>query len=122
MSNLKMVQVGTDINDNPVYNVMNEDDKLVTTTIMTEAEAKAMIEGTPEPAPVEEVAEGAVEEIIEKAITSDAPNYESMTKVELESLMRDHGIELDRRKTKSDLLAEVDEYFASVLHTPNKEN
>ena len=23
-----MVQVGTDINDNPVYNVMNEDDKL----------------------------------------------------------------------------------------------
>jgi len=115
MSNLKMVQVGTDMNDNPVYNVMNEDDKLVTTTIMTEAEAKAMIEGTPEPAPVEEVVEEAVEEIIEEAITSDAPNYESMTKVELESLMRDHGIELDRRKTKSDLLAEVDEYFASHM-------
>tara|TARA_R100000781_G_C4063346_1_gene121842 strand:- start:352 stop:708 length:357 start_codon:yes stop_codon:yes gene_type:complete len=118
MSNLKMVQVGTDINDNPVYNVMNEDDKLVTTTIMTEAEAKAMIEGTPDPAPVEEVVEKAIEE----AVSTDAPNYESMTKVELESLMRDHGIELDRRKTKSDLLAEVDEYFASVLHTPNKEN
>ena len=113
-----MVQVGTDINDNPVYNVMNEDDKLVTTTIMTEAEAKAMIEGTPDPAPVEEVVEKAIEE----AVSTDAPNYESMTKVELESLMRDHGVELDRRKTKSDLLAEVDEYFASVLHTPNKEN
>ena len=118
MSNLKMVQVGTDINDNPVYNVMNEDDKLVTTTIMTEAEAKAMIEGTPEPAPVEEVAEEAVEE----TASADVPNYGSMTKVELESLMRDHGIELDRRKSKSDLLAEVDEYFASVLHTPSKEN
>ena len=85
---------------------------------MTEAEAKAMIEGTPEPAPVEEVVEKAIEE----AVSTDAPNYESMTKVELESLMRDHGVELDRRKTKSDLLAEVDEYFASVLHTPNKEN
>jgi hypothetical protein len=31
MSNLKMVQVGTDINDNPVYNVVDENDKLVTT-------------------------------------------------------------------------------------------
>ena len=34
-----------------------------------------------------------------------------MTKKELEKFMRKHGIELDRRKTKADLLARVDKFF-----------
>jgi hypothetical protein len=38
-----------------------------------------------------------------------------MTKVELEALMRDHGVELDRRLTKSDLLEQVDIYFKETF-------
>jgi hypothetical protein len=32
MAGLKMIQVGTDVHDNPVYNVVKEDGKLATTT------------------------------------------------------------------------------------------
>ena len=44
---------------------------------------------------------------------SDSMSYEQflMNKVELEASMREHGIELDRRKSKGDLLEQVDEYF-----------
>jgi hypothetical protein len=35
-----------------------------------------------------------------------------MTKLELEAMMREHGVELDRRKSKGELLKEVDAYFA----------
>ena len=34
-----------------------------------------------------------------------------MTKLELEAMMREHGVELDRRKS-GELLKEVDAYFA----------
>jgi len=121
MAHLKMVQVGTDVHDNPVYNVMDENDKLVKTTIFTEAEALAMISGVEaEAAPVEEAevieeVEAVIEEV-EEVIegveeSSDVPDYGSMTKVQLEALMREHGIELDRRKSKGDLLEQVDGYF-----------
>ena len=43
--------------------------------------------------------------------SSARPSYKSMNKVELEAFMREHGIELDRRKSKGDLLEQVDEYF-----------
>jgi hypothetical protein len=122
MAHLKMVQVGTDVHDNPVYNVVDENDKLVKTTIFTEAEALAMISGVEaEAAPVEEAEEiieeveaviEEVEEVIEGVEeSSDVPDYGSMTKVQLEALMREHGIELDRRKSKGDLLEQVDGYF-----------
>ena len=122
MAHLKMVQVGTDVHDNPVYNVVDENDKLVKTTIFTEAEALAMISGVEaEAAPVEEAEEiieeveaviEEVEEVIEGVEeSSDGPDYGSMTKVQLEALMREHGIELDRRKSKGDLLEQVDGYF-----------
>ena len=58
--------------------------------IKTKAEAQAMIGG---------------EEI------SDTENYHGMNKKDLETFMRGHGIELDRRKTKSDLLKQVDDFF-----------
>ena len=45
MSDLEMVQVGTNINDEPVYNVKRKGGGLVSTTIFTEAEALAMLEG-----------------------------------------------------------------------------
>ena len=39
------------------------------------------------------------------------PKYADMSKLELEALMRDEGIELDRRKSKAKLLAEVKAHF-----------
>ena len=127
MAHLKMVQVGTDVHDNPVYNVVDENDKLVKTTIFTEAEALAMISGVEaEAAPVEEAEEiieeveaviEEVEEVIEEVEeSSDVPDYGSMTKVQLEALMREHGIELDRRKSKGDLLEQVDGYFKGYFN------
>jgi len=35
----------------------------------------------------------------------------SMSKIELEKLMRMHDVELDRRKTKEQLLTEVQTFF-----------
>ena len=40
-----------------------------------------------------------------------APKYADMSKLELEAFMRDEGIELDRRKSKAKLLAEVKAHF-----------
>jgi len=39
------------------------------------------------------------------------PKYASMTKLQLETLMRGYGVELDRRRTKASLLEEVREHF-----------
>jgi hypothetical protein len=36
-------------------------------------------------------------------------SFDDMTKLELESTGRQHGIELDRRKSKSDLIEELEE-------------
>ena len=114
-----MVQVGTNVHDEPVYNVMDENDKLVKTTIFTEAEALTMISGVEESAPVEEV-----EEVIEEVATPEPENsrevpnhsYKNMTKTQLEAFMRGHGVELDRRKSKSDLLEQVDGYFKGYFN------
>ena len=48
-----------------------------------------------------------------KEETTIVPNYETMTKLELEETMRFHDIELDRRKNKKDLLKEVEMFFKS---------
>ena len=45
----------------------------------------------------------------EAELMDDEVDLESMTKVELEALGRKHGIELDRRKNKSDLIEELKE-------------
>ena len=117
MSDLKMIQVGTDVHDNPVYNVIYKDTgKLFSTTIFTEAEAKAKVEKTEAEPSIEEVEEvEEVEEIEEEPEAAEdkasIPDYHSMTKLELEALMREHNVELDRRKSKSDLLEEVDTFF-----------
>ena len=45
---------------------------------------------------------------------SDRPaELEDLTKVELEALGRKHGVELDRRKKKEDLIAELTEVLPS---------
>ena len=58
-----------------------------------------------EPAPV--VEEAPVEEAIEE-VAEEAVSFEDMTKVQLEEYGRGVGIELDRRKKKSDLIAELE--------------
>ena len=107
MTGLKMIQVGTDVHDNPVYNVIKEDGKLATTTIMTEAEAQAMISGE------DKVVEAVVEELEEDL--SHIPDYKGMGKKKLEETMRSYGIELDRRKSKSALLKEVEMFFSGYF-------
>ena len=56
----------------------------------------------PEPEVVE--IEEEVHEIIEDDETVEDLEYEEMSKVELEELGREHGIELDRREKKSSLI------------------
>ena len=70
-------------------------------TEVQESEVPAM-----EPAPEEEV---VIEDMpgVEIAETVDSPDFESMTKVELEEYGRTIGIELDRRKKKSALIEEL---------------
>ena len=62
-----------------------------------------------EPAPIVEEVSIEEEAVIEEAPAAEdpKPNFESMTKVELEAYGRTIGIELDRRKKKSDLIAEL---------------
>ena len=138
MANLKMVQVGTNVHDEPVYNVMDENDKLVKTTIFTEAEALTMISGVEESAPVEEAeeiieeVEAVIEEVeeLEEVATPEPENsrevpnhsYKNMTKTQLEAFMRGHGVELDRRKSKSDLLEQVDGYFKGYFNIQELRN
>ena len=54
--------------------------------------------------PVVEEVEEAVEEVVEES----SPDFNSMTKVQLEEYGRTIGIELDRRKKKSALIEELE--------------
>jgi hypothetical protein len=89
---------------------------------MTKAEALAMINGTEvEDTVIEEiigtpVVEDVVEEVVTVTVTvtdktTTVPDYKDMDKKELEALMRTHDIELDRRKSKKELMMEVDSFF-----------
>ena len=98
MSDIEMFHVGENENGEKLYNLRYVKGGMsLPTPSMTEAQALAKINGT-------EVAEEVV-------TTADVPNYKSMKKIELEALMRTHGIELDRRKSKKDLMMEVDTFF-----------
>ena len=48
---------------------------------------------------------------VKPAASPKKPKYDDMSKLELEAFMREEGIELDRRKSKAKLLAEVKAYF-----------
>tara|TARA_R110000823_G_scaffold40450_2_gene107298 strand:- start:158 stop:463 length:306 start_codon:yes stop_codon:yes gene_type:complete len=98
MSDIEMFHVGENESGEKLYNLRYVKGGVsLPTPSMTEAQALAKINGT-------EVTE-------EVATTTDAPDYKSMKKIELEALMRTHGIELDRRKSKKDLMMEVDTFF-----------
>lgn len=98
MSDIEMFHVGENESGEKLYNLRYvKGGRPLPTPSMIEAQALAKINGT-------EVTE-------EVATTTDTPDYNSMKKIELEALMRTHGIELDRRKSKKDLMIEVDTFF-----------
>jgi len=110
MSDIEMFHVGENESGEKLYNLRYVKGGVsLPTPSMTEAQALAKINGT---------------EVIEDTLTMtapvdnttivtviDVPDYKSMTKTELETEMRYHGIELDRRKSKKDLMIEVDTFF-----------
>jgi len=103
MNDIEMFHVGENEDGNKLYNLRYVKGGMsLPTPSMTEAEALARINGTE----VEIVSVKPVEEVV-----TIAPDYKTMKKIELEALMRKHDIELDRRKSKADLLAEVDAFF-----------
>jgi len=60
-----------------------------------------------EPEVITEVPQPVIQTLTEAPI--GGKSLDEMTKIELEALGRTHGIELDRRKSKADLIDEVKE-------------
>jgi len=103
MSDIEMFHVGQNEDGDKLYNLRYVKGGMsLPTPSMTEAQALARINGTE----VEIVSVKPVEEVV-----TIVPDYKTMKKIELEALMRKHDIELDRRKSKADLLTEVDAFF-----------
>ena len=70
----------------------------------------------PAPAPepvVEEVHEEPVVEEVHEEPVEEEVNLENMSKRQLESYGREHGIELDRRHSKVRLLEELGEHLSN---------
>lgn len=98
MSDIEMFHVGENDNGEALYNLRYvKGGRSLPTPSMTESEALAKINGT------------EIVTVSEK--TTIVPDYKGMTKKELELFMREHSIELDRRKTKADLLEQVENFF-----------
>ena len=101
---MELIQNGTFATGEPVYQIAEKNSDGTHTTVvfdpMTKEEAEARLKSM-----------GGTT-VSDETTSDDSPNYESMSKLELEAMMREHGVELDRRKSKSELLKEVDAYFA----------
>ena len=112
MSDIEMFHVGQNEDGDKLYNLRYVKGGMsLPTPSMTEAQALARINGTEVEAVV---VEPVVEEVVTVTVTEETtivPDYKAMKKIELEALMREYDIELDRRKSKADLLAEVDAFF-----------
>ena len=64
----------------------------------------------PEPMMLKESPTNFEEAKVELMTEDNLPSeFEDMTKLELEAIGREHGIELDRRKNKADLIEELKE-------------
>jgi len=92
MSDIEIFHVGENSEGEDLYNLRYvKGGRSLPTPSMTKAEALARINGT--------------------QLDAAEKSYKDMTKKELELFMRELDIELDRRKTKDDLLKQVDEFF-----------
>ena len=105
---MELIQNGTFATGEPVYQIAEKNSDGTHTTVVFDPMTK-------------EEAESRLKSMGGTTVSDDSPNYKSMTKLELEAMMREHGVELDRRKSKGELLKEVDAYFAHVLHTPSED-
>lgn len=101
-----MIPAGMDLNNNPVYKICHNDGRWYDTATYSKEKAEEIV-GVEFVEQVEEVQE--VQEVI---VEEPSSSFENMTKLELEALMRKHNIELDRRKTKKDLVEAVTDYFS----------
>jgi len=101
---MELIKNGTFATGEPVYQIAEKNSDGTHTTVvfdpMTKEEAEARLKSM-----------GGTT-VSDETTSDDSPNYESMSKLELEAMMREHGVELDRRKSKGELLKEVDAYFA----------
>jgi len=72
-----------------------------------------LLRGVSAPAPKVEAApapEPVVEEVVvEEPVVEQPISFEEMSKEELEAYGREHGVELDRRRSKKALIAELEE-------------
>ena len=88
MSEYKMVEVGTDSNGNSLYHVREVNGgSLVSDKELTATEALSLMNGGSNSKP-----------------TKETSVIKNMSKLELEAMMRTHGIELYRRKSKGELV------------------
>lgn len=101
MAELEMVHVQNGTGNNPLYRIREVGGEWVSEAILKEHQALAYLEAHTS----KEVVVVVTEE------TTVVPDYMNMTKVQLEELMREHGVELDRRKSKKALLSEVKTFF-----------
>lgn len=103
---VEMIKIGENEKGEDLFNLQYvKGGKSLPTPSMTKAEAFAMINGT-------EVKKPIVKPVaIIKETTVEISDYKKMTKKELEVFMRKHGIELDRRKSKNDLLLKVENFL-----------
>ena len=110
MSKLEMIHVKNGEGNNPLYQIgvrhADGTHTAVRSDILKEHQAVALLAEL-QPAVVEEVVEEGVEEVVEEFVS----DFDAMSKVELEAIMREHGVELDRRIKKKDLLLTVKSYF-----------
>ena len=96
---MELIQNGTFATGEPVYQIAEKNSDGTHTIVVFDPMTK-------------EEAEARLKSMGGTTVSYDSPNYKSMTKLELEAMMREHGVELDRRKSKGELLKEVDAYFA----------
>ena len=67
-----------------------------------------LLRGVSAPAPKVEAAP-APEPVVEAPVAEEPTSFEEMSKEELEAYGREHGVELDRRRSKKALIAELEE-------------
>ena len=84
--------------------------ELLVSMKISEAAINEYLGVSPEPQMLKEAPTNFQEAKVELMVEDNLPSeYESMTKAELESVGRQHGIELDRRKSKAALIQELKE-------------
>tara|TARA_B100000900_G_scaffold386373_1_gene376801 strand:+ start:777 stop:1112 length:336 start_codon:yes stop_codon:yes gene_type:complete len=84
--------------------------ELLVSRKISESAINEYLDIAPEPQMLKESPTNFEEAKVELMTEDNLPSeYQDMTKKELETLGREHGIELDRRKNKADLIEELKE-------------